>query len=73
MTQTEFNRLVNADIQRLMVPKLHSYVVTVLSRLNHYDDITVTAANEDDAIDQVLDTRSYDILTLYCNDTEVHL
>jgi hypothetical protein len=54
-----------------MVPKRRSFVVTVLSRLNHYDDITVMASSEDDAIDHVLDTRAYDIRTLFCNDVEV--
>ena len=73
MKQSEFNRMVNADIQRMMVPKLHSFVVTVLSRLGHYDDITVMASNEDDAIDHVLDTSSYDIRRLYCNDVEVRV
>ena len=71
MNQSEFNRMINADIQRMMVPKLRSFVVTVLSRLNHYDDITVMASSEDDAIDHVLDTRAYDIRTLFCNDVEV--
>lgn len=71
MNQSEFNALVNADIQRMMVPKLHSFVVTVLSRLGHYDDITVMASSEDDAIDRVIDTRPYDIRTLFCNDVEV--
>ena len=73
MKQSEFNRMVNAVIQRMMVPKLHSFVVTVLSRLGHYDDITVMASNEDDAIDHVLDTSSYDIRRLYCNDVEVRV
>ena len=71
MNQSEFNRMINADIQRMMVPKLRSFVVTVLSRLNHYDDITVMATSEDDAIDHVLDTRAYDIRRLFCNDVEV--
>ena len=71
MNQSEFNRMINADIQRMMVPKLRSFVVTVLSRLNHYDDITVMATSEDDAIDRVIDTRPYDIRTLFCNDVEV--
>ena len=71
MKQSEFNQMVNADIQRMMIPKLHSYTVTVLSRLNHYDDITVMATSEDDAIDNVLETLSYDIKKLFCNDVEV--
>jgi hypothetical protein len=71
MNQAEFNALVNADIQRLMVPPKRSFVVTVLSRTNHYDDITVEAISEDDAIDHVLDTRAYDIRTLFCNNFEV--
>ena len=71
MNQAEFNVLVNADIQRLMVPPKRSFVVTVLSRTNHYDDITVEAISEDDAIDHVLDTRAYDIRTLFCNNVEV--
>ncbi len=71
MNQAEFNRMINADIQRLMVPLKRSFVVTVLSRTNHYDDITVEAISEDDAIDHVLDTRAYDIRTLFCNDVEV--
>ena len=71
MNQSEFNRMVNADIQRLMVPKMHLYIVSVLSRSNHTDDITVMAASEDDAIDQVLDTRSYDIRTLTCGEVQV--
>ena len=71
MNQSEFNQLVNADIQRLMAPKQREFIVTVLSRLGHYDDITVMASSEDDAIDRVIDTRPYDIRTLFCNDIEV--
>lgn len=73
MTKTEFNRMIDADIQRLMSPKLRPFVVTVVSKLNHYDDVTVMASCEDTAIDKILDTRSYDIRALYCNETEVHL
>ena len=71
MNQSQFNQMINADIQRMMIPKLHSFVVTVLSRLNHYDDITVMATSEYDAIDNVLETLSYDIKKLFCNDVEV--
>ena len=73
MTKTEFNRMIDADIQRLMAPKLRPFVVTIVSRLGHYDDVEVEASCEDTAIDHIIDTRAYDIRTLYCNDTEVHL
>ena len=71
MKQSEFNRIVNADIQRLMVPKMHLYIVAVLSRSNHTDDIFVMATSEDDAIDKVLDTQAYDIRTLTCGEVQV--
>lgn len=71
MNQYEFNKMINADIQRMMIPKLHSYMVTVLSRLNHYDDIQIMATDEDDAIDRVIENTAYDIKKLFCNDLEV--
>ena len=71
MNQSEFNQLVNADIQRLMAPKQREFIVTVLSRLNHYDDITVMATSEDEAIDCVIETAPYDMKKLFCNDIEV--
>ena len=54
-----------------MAPKQREFIVTVLSRLNHYDDITVMATSEDEAIDCVIETAPYDMKKLFCNDIEV--
>lgn len=51
---------------------MSSYIVTIVSR-NHIDDVMVYAASPSDAIDYILETRSYDIKTLFCEDLEVHL
>lgn len=51
-----------------------SYIVTVFSACkNHVDDVLVYANNPSDAIDYILETRLYNIKTLFCEDLEVHL
>lgn len=48
------------------------YVVTIVSK-NHTDTVSVEAASPSEAIDYILETRSYDIRTLMCEDLEVHV
>lgn len=48
------------------------YVVTIVSK-NHTDTVPVEAESPSDAIDYILETRSYDIRTLVCEDLEVNL
>lgn len=48
------------------------YKVTIVSR-NHTDTVLVQAASPSEAIDYILETRSYDIRTLLCEDLEVNL
>ncbi|CAB4240952.1 hypothetical protein UFOVP56_39 [uncultured Caudovirales phage] len=67
MLQSQFNALVNADIQRLMQPKLKQFVVTV----NYSRELFIVARDEQDAIDKVIDTNAQDLRVLNCNDLEV--
>ena len=67
MLQSQFNALVNADIQRLMQPKLKQFVVTV----NYARELLIVARDEQDAIDKVIDTNAQDLRVLNCNDLEV--
>jgi hypothetical protein len=64
---SKLNALVNAEIQRLMVQKKYSFVVTV----NYSHEVTVLATDEEDAIDIVLSANPEDIRVLNCNDVEV--
>lgn len=48
------------------------YGVTIVSK-NHTDTVSVEAESPSDAIDYILETRSYDIKTLFCEDLEVNL
>jgi hypothetical protein len=67
MLQSQFNALVNADIRRLMQPKLKQFVVTV----NYSRELFIVARDEQDAIDKVIDTNAQDLRVLNCNDLEV--
>lgn len=69
MTQNEFNKLVNADIQRLMAPR--KYLVDVQGLKNHRYTIDVLACSEDDAIDVVLMNANDDFRFLRCGEVEV--
>ena len=71
MTQNEFNKLVNADIQRLMAPR--KYTVDVEGLKNHKYTIEVLASSEDDAIDVVLINANDDFRLLRCGEVEVVL
>jgi len=64
---SKLNALVNAEIQRLMVPKKYSFVVTI----NYSHEVTVLATDEEDAIDIVLSANPEDVRVLNCNDVEV--
>ncbi len=64
---TTTTQQVNADIQRLMVPTLRPYIVTV----NYREEVEVMASSEDNAIDRVLMDIAYDVRVLNCNDLEV--
>ena len=64
---SKLNALVNAEIQRLMVPKKYSFIVTI----NYSHEVTVLAVDEEDAIDIVLSTNPEDVRVLNCNDVEV--
>ena len=64
---SKLNALVNAEIQRLMVPKKYSFIVTI----NYSHEVTVLAVDEEDAIDIVLSANSEDVRVLNCNDVEV--
>jgi hypothetical protein len=63
----KLNDLVNAEIQRLMVPKKYSFIVTI----NYSHEVTVLAVDEEDAIDIVLSANPEDVRVLNCNDVEV--
>lgn len=68
MSPAAFNRLVGADITRLMrAPSLRQYVVTV----NYTDDLLILATSARAAIDQVLDLHLGDIRVLNCDDLEI--
>lgn len=71
MTQNEFNKLVNSDIQRLMAPR--KYTVDVEGLKNHKYTIDVLASSEDDAIDVVLINANDDFRLLLCGEVEVVL
>jgi hypothetical protein len=64
---SKLNALVNAEIQRLMVPKKYSFIVTI----NYSHEVTVLAVDEEDAIDIVLSANPEDVRVLNCNDVEV--
>ena len=64
---SKLNALVNAEIQRLMVPKKYSFIVTI----NYSAEVTVLAIDEEDAIDIVLSANPEDVRVLNCNDVEV--
>jgi len=64
---SKLNALVNAEIQRLMIPKKYSFIVTI----NYSDEVTVLATDEEDAIDIVLSANPEDVRVLNCNDVEV--
>lgn len=64
---SKLNALVNAEIQRLMVPKKHSFIVTI----NYSHEVAVLAVDEEDAIDIVLSANPEDVRVLNCNDVEV--
>ena len=67
MNTQQMNRMVNADIVRMMAPNLRRYIVTV----NYCEEVEVMASSEDNAIDRVLMDTSYDVRVLNCNDLEV--
>jgi hypothetical protein len=53
---------------------MKNYIVTIFSACkNHVDDVMVYAASPSDAIDYILETRSYRIKTLFCEDLEVNV
>jgi len=64
---SKLNALVNAEIQRLMIPKKYSFIVTI----NYSHEVTVLAVDEEDAIDIVLSANPEDVRVLNCNDVEV--
>jgi hypothetical protein len=64
---SKLNALVNVEIQRLMVPKKYSFIVTI----NYSHEVTVLAVDEEDAIDIVLSANPEDVRVLNCNDVEV--
>lgn len=64
---SKLNALVNAEIQRLMVQKKYSFIVTI----NYSHEVTVLAVDEEDAIDIVLSANPEDARVLNCNDVEV--
>jgi hypothetical protein len=64
---SKLNALVNAEIQRLMVPKKYSFIVTI----NYSHEVTVLAVDEEDAIDIVLSANPEDVRVLNCNDVEI--
>jgi hypothetical protein len=64
---SKLNALVNAEIQRLMIQKKYSFIVTI----NYSHEVTVLATDEEDAIDMVLSANPEDIRVLNCNDVEV--
>ena len=59
--------MVNAEIQRLMIPTKKPFIVTV----NYTYEVNVLAHDEDDAIDMVIDMGHEEVRVLNCNDVEV--
>lgn len=61
MLQSQFNAMVNADIQRLMV------LPTFIVELNGFE-VQVQAKDEYDAIDRAMEQVGFDVKTISCND-----